>query len=510
MRVSPTIKLTAGVSGARRALGLLTYKPVMTTVSIVRPNAPRNVNATTRWARVGLGRSGWTVAAGFASGGDELTAGPLRVLVRLLFSRDHARRDHTLNALHSAFGLLALTAIAWLLSENRRAVSWRVAAVGIAFQLVVALLLLKLPPVRTLFGKLNDAFLALQSASETGTGFVFGYLGGAPLPFETVPGTSSLVLAFRALPLVIVVSALTSLLTYWRILPAIVRAFSFVLERAFGIGGAVGLSTAANIFVGMVEAPLFIRSYLLNLSRGELFMVMCTGMASIAGTVLFLYVTILGSVIDDAAGQLLTASIMSAPASIMIAWLMVPLEGSGTTGTLDGGDALPTSSMDAIAQGTERGLALLLNILAMLIVLVALVALANSLLGLLPDVAGRALTLERMLGWIMAPVVWLIGVPWSEAPAAGSLMGIKTVLNELLAYLQLAEMAPELSERTRLIMTYALCGMANFGSVGIMVGGLTAMAPDRRREIVELGMKSVVGGTLATLSTGAVVGIIMP
>jgi CNT family concentrative nucleoside transporter len=461
------------------------------------------VNATIRCASVGFGRCVVSAAAGgFLSVGGAVTVGPL---VRLPFSRDHARRDHTLNALHSALGLLALTAIAWLISENRRAVSWRVAAVGIVFQLVVALLLLKLPPARSLFSGLNDAFLALQAASEAGTGFVFGYLGGAPLPFETLPGTSSLVLAFRALPLVIVVSALTSLLTYWRILPVIVRGFSFVFERSFGIGGAVGLSTAANIFVGMVEAPLFIRSYLRELSRGELFMVMCTGMASIAGTVLFLYVTILGSVIEDAAGQLLTASIMSAPASIMIAWLMVPLDDRPTAGTLAPGAEGPTSSMDAIAQGTERGLALLLNILAMLLVLVAL---ANSLLGLLPDVAGLPLTLERVLGWVMAPVVWLIGVPWSEAPAAGSLMGIKTVLNELLAYLRLAELAPDLSDRTRLIMTYALCGMANFGSVGIMVGGLTAMAPERRREIVELGMKSVVGGTLATLSTGAVVGII--
>jgi CNT family concentrative nucleoside transporter len=189
---------------------------------------------------------------------------------------------------------------------------------------------------------------------------------------------------------------------------------------------------------------------------------------------------------------------------------MVPLDNRPTAGSLAPGAEGPTSSMDAIAQGTERGLALLLNILAMLLVLVALVALANSLLGLLPDVAGQPLTLERLLGWVMAPVVWLIGVPWSEAPAAGSLMGIKTVLNELLAYLRLAELAPDLSDRTRLIMTYALCGMANFGSVGIMVGGLTAMAPERRREIVELGMKSVVGGTLATLSTGAVVGIITP
>ena len=414
-----------------------------------------------------------------------------------------------LNALHSALGLLVLTAIAWAISENRRAVSWRVALVGIVMQLAVAWLLLKLPPARALFGALNDAVLALQAASEAGTGFVFGYLGGAPLPFETQPGTSSLVLAFRALPLVVVVSALTALLTYWRILPLVVRGFSLVFVRAFGLGGAVALSTAANVFVGMVEAPLFIRAYLRQLSRAELFMVMCTGMASIAGTVLFLYVTILGDVIDDAAGQLVTASLMSAPASIMMAWLMVPLGAHSTGATLAPGADAPTSAMDAITQGTERGLALLLNIIAMLIVLVALVALANSALGVLPDVRGAPLTLERLLGWIMAPVVWLIGVPWSEAPLAGSLMGIKTVLNELLAYLELAEVGASLSERTRLIMTYALCGMANFGSVGIMIGGLTAMAPERRREIVELGLKSIVGGTLATLSTGAVVGIIM-
>jgi CNT family concentrative nucleoside transporter len=388
-------------------------------------------------------------------------------------------------------------------------VSWRVAVVGILMQLAVAWALLKLPPARALFGALNDAVLALQTASEAGTGFVFGYLGGAPLPFETLPGTSSLVLAFRALPLVIVVSALTALLTYWRILPLIVRAFSFLFERAFGLGGAVALSTAANVFVGMVEAPLFIRAYLRQLSRAELFMVMCTGMASIAGTVLFLYVTILGDVIDDAAGQLVTASLMSAPASIMMAWLMVPLGAHHTGATLETGADAPTSAMDAITQGTERGLKLLLNIIAMLIVLVALVALANSLLGVLPDFRGAPLTLERLLGWVMAPVVWLIGVPWSEAPAAGALMGIKTVLNELLAYLELAEVGGSLSERTRLIMTYALCGMANFGSVGIMIGGLTAMAPERRRDIVELGLKSIVGGTLATLSTGAVVGIIM-
>ncbi|HEX5046580.1 MAG TPA: nucleoside transporter C-terminal domain-containing protein [Gammaproteobacteria bacterium] len=411
--------------------------------------------------------------------------------------------------LHSGFGLAVLVGLAWLLGENRRAVSWRIPVVGVVMQVGIALLLLKLPQSRALFAALNDAVRALQAASEAGTSFVFGYLGGGPLPFEETTLGGSLVLAFRSLPLVIVVSALTSLLTYWRVLPIIVRGLSSVFERTFRVGGAVALSTAANIFLGMVEAPLFIRGYLRQLSRGELFMVMCTGMASIAGTVFFLYVTILGPVIPDAAGQLLTASIMSAPASIMIAWLMVPPEGKPTAGSLSPATLQATSSMDAVTQGTERGLALYLNIVAMLIVLVALVQLANSVLGLLPGVGGAPLTLERMLGWVMAPVVWLMGVPWSEAPLAGSLMGIKTVLNEFLAYLELAKIDMGLSERTRLIMTYALCGMANFGSLGIMIGGLTAMVPERRQEIVALGMKSIVGGTIATCCTGAVVGMII-
>jgi CNT family concentrative nucleoside transporter len=410
--------------------------------------------------------------------------------------------------LQSAAGLLALTLLAWALSENRRAVGWRVPAVGLGMQLAMALLLLKLEPARELFAALNAGVTALQSATEAGTSFVFGYLGGGPLPFEETPAGSSLVFAFRSLPLVIVISALTALLTYWRVLPVVVRAFSLLFQRAFGVGGAVALSTAANIFVGMVEAPLFIRAYLRQLTRAELFMVMCTGMASIAGTVLFLYTAILSSVLDDAVGQLVTASIMSAPAAIMISWLMVPLERGRTSGALAADSFHATSTMDAVTQGTERGLALYLNIVAMLIVLVALVQLANALLGLIPDVAGSPLSLERALGWLMAPVVWLMGIPWDEAPLAGSLMGIKTVLNEFLAYLRLAELDGQLSERSILIMTYALCGMANFGSLGIMIGGLTAMVPERRREIVDLGLKSIVGGTLATLCTGAVVGIV--
>ena len=411
--------------------------------------------------------------------------------------------------LQGAFGLLVLTAIAWLISENRRALRWRLPVAGLGLQFVIALIVLRLPQAQSVFASLNNAVVALQNATEAGTSFVFGYLGGGPLPFEETAVGGSLVLAFRALPLLIVVSALTSLLTYWRILPLIVKGFSLLFERTLGVGGAVSLSAAANIFVGMVEAPLFIRDYLRELDRGELFMVMCVGMATIAGTVLVLYTTILGPVLDGAVGHLITASIISAPAAIMVAWIMVPPGNRSTSAELADLRSQAASSMDAVTQGAERGLALYLNVVAMLIVLLALVHLANAVLGLLPEFAGQALSLERMLGWLMAPVVWLMGIPWSEATVAGSLMGIKTVLNELLAYLSLAELSDgQLSERSVLIMSYALCGMANFGSVGIMIGGFTVMIPERRREVASLGLKSIVGGTIATCCTGAVVGIV--
>jgi CNT family concentrative nucleoside transporter len=407
-------------------------------------------------------------------------------------------------------GLLGLIAVAWLISEDRQSVRWRVPLIGLALQFGIAILMLKLPQSRALFSALNEGVLALQTATAAGTGFVFGYLGGAALPFEQIDGVDSYIFAFSSLPLVIIMSALTALLSYWRVLPLIVNGLSALLERTLGVGGAVALSAAANVFVGMVEAPLLIRNYLLQLSRSELFMVMACGMATIAGTVLVLYTTLLAPVLDDAVGHLLTASIISAPAAIMFAWLMVPLTG-GATQTRRSGITLSgaTSTMDAITRGTERGLALFLNIVAMLIVLVALVQLLNSIIGLLPDVAGAALSLERVLGWMFAPVTWSLGIPWTEAVTAGSLLGIKTALNEFLAYIALAELpAGTLSERSRLIISYALCGMANFGSLGIMIGGFTVLVPERRREVVALGLKSIVAGTLATCSTGAVVGLL--
>ncbi|MFM8989287.1 MAG: NupC/NupG family nucleoside CNT transporter, partial [Alphaproteobacteria bacterium] len=300
-------------------------------------------------------------------------------------------------------------------------------------------------------------------------------------------------------------------LFHWRVLPMVVRAFGRVLERALGVGGAVGTSTAANIFLGMVEAPLFIRPYLAALSRGELFVVMAGGMAGVAGTVMVLYAAILGSAVDGALGHILAASVAGAPAAILFARIMVPDREDRRTGAaLATDEGRAGSAMDAIARGAASGVELLVGIVAMLVALVALVHLANAMLGALPDVAGRPLALERILGAAMAPACWLMGVPWHEAVAAGRLMGIKTVLNEFLAYLELARMQPEaLSPRSRTIMLYALCGFANLGSVGIMIGGISAMCPGRRAEIAGLGMKALVAGTFCTCLLGAIVGAIL-
>ncbi len=412
--------------------------------------------------------------------------------------------------LQSALGVVAIIAFAWLISENRRAVPWRPVIVGLIVTFMLAALLLKVPQVKVAFVWINNAVDAIAAATRAGTSFVFGYIGGAPLPFDAKTPGAGFILAFQALPVVLVMSVLSSLLFYWRIMPPIVRWFSVALERTLDVGGAAGLSTAANIFVGQVEAPLFIRPYLAKLSRSEMFIVMTGGMAGIAGTVFVLYATILANAIPDAAGHIAVCSVLGAPAAIFISLLMVPdPDNKHTGGSLDDVEQPASSTMDAIVKGTGAGLELLLNIVAMLIVFVALVYLVNSILSLLPDILGAPLTMQRMLGWIMAPVCWLMGIPWSQAVTAGSLMGIKTVLNELIAYLQLAALpADALDPRSRLIMLYAMCGFANFGSLGIMIAGLATMCPEKRDEVISLGFKSIVSGTLTTCLLGAIVGVL--
>jgi CNT family concentrative nucleoside transporter len=415
-----------------------------------------------------------------------------------------------MQSLQSAFGVLALLALAWAMSESRRAVAWRRAAAGLAVTVVTAVVLLKVPAVTRAFGAVNDAIGAVAAATRAGTSFVFGYLGGGTLPYDLKLPGAEFVLALQALPIVLVMSVLTTLLFHWRVLPPIVHGFSWALGRTLKVSGAVGLSTAANIFLGMVEAPLFIRPYLARLTRSELFIVMTGGMAGIAGTVLVLYATLIGPLVPDASAHFVIASVLGAPAAILVSLIMVPEQDERPADEPPAElEKVASSSMDAIVRGTAAGLELLLSICAMLIVLVALVHLVNAMLGVLPQLGGAPVTLQRMLGYAMAPVCWLMGIPWSEAVTAGSLMGMKTILNELIAYVELSKLpADALDPRSRLIMLYAMCGFANFGSLGIMIAGLSTMAPERRDDVVSLGLKSMVSGTLATCLMGAIVGVL--
>jgi CNT family concentrative nucleoside transporter len=408
--------------------------------------------------------------------------------------------------LQSAFGLAVLLLIAYLLSENRSAFSWRLVVVGVALQIVIATLFLGVPLARNALLLLNAVADALLHATQAGTSLVFGYIGGADAPFEVAAPQNMVSLAFQALPLTIVMSALAAFLWYWKVLPSIVKGLAVLLQKSMGIGGAVGLGSAANLFLGMIEAPLLIRPYLTKLSRSELFTLFTVGLATVAGTVMVVYATILGPVVPGALGHILVASFISLPAAIVVARVMVP--GEEATPADAHLEIQYTSSMDAITRGTESGLELYLRIVAMLIVMVALIALVNIIIGNVPPIDGEPLTVQRIFGWLFAPIVWLYGIPASEIVSAGSLLGTKTILNEFIAYLNLASLPDDdLSPRSRLIMLYALCGFANLGSVGIMIAGVSNMIPERRQIVIELSLKSLISGTIATGMTGAIVGM---
>ncbi|MHC1789776.1 NupC/NupG family nucleoside CNT transporter [Solidesulfovibrio sp.] len=410
--------------------------------------------------------------------------------------------------LQPLLGLAVILTVAALLSERRGTIPWRMALGGLGLQFALAALMLKAPFLRGVFMALNAVVAAMDEATRAGTAFVFGFVGGGPAPFAVTDPGASFILGFQALPLVIVIAALAALLYYWNILPYLVRALSLVLERTMGIGGVLGIGAGGCIFLGMIEAPLLVRPYLARMTRSELFAMMTTGMSCIAGTMLMLYATVLQGIIPDALGHILTASIIHAPAALLIAGLMLPESDQPTLGR-----SIPKSpasgSMDAVISGTADGLRLFWSIIASLLVFVALVKLANILLGVVPEVAGAPVTLERSLGVVLAPAAWLIGVPWAEAGTAGALLGTKIVLNEFIAFIDMAKLpAGSLSEHTRLILTYAMCSFANLGSVGILLAGMTSLCPERKGEITALGGRALLGGVLASLSTGAVVGIL--
>ncbi len=411
--------------------------------------------------------------------------------------------------IQNILGFFTILLLAYLMSEAKAAVKWKAIGMACLIHFSLVIIFLKMPFFREVFEFLNQVVLALETATTAGTSFVFGYLGGGKPPFEMVSPQFSFVLAFKALPIILVISALSYLLYYYRILPAIVNFFAYLLQKSLHIGGPVGLSAAANAFVGMVEAPLLVRPYLNTLTRGEIFSVMVAGLATISGTVMVLYANILRPTLPSAMGHILTASVLNVLSSLILSMLMVPHQNENVQRHVE----LPQfsdSAMDALVKGTADGVKLLVNVIAMLIVLVAMVNLINQLLQLLPPLFGQPVTLQQILGLLMAPLTFLIGIPVSDIFTTGALMGTKVVLNELIAYVELSQLPDSaLSERSRIIMTYALCGFANIGSLGIMIGGMTAMAPAKREDIISLGMKSVWAGVLATCLTATVVGMVI-
>lgn len=409
----------------------------------------------------------------------------------------------------SAFGLCIFIILCVGFCRTRRAINPILLAKSLLLQIALALLLLKVPGSHYFFEFLNRGIEALQAGTQAGTEFVFGYLGGGDLPFEETTAGGSFILALQVMPLVVVVSVLSALLIYWRILPFIMRCVSWVLERGLSIGGAVGIGVAANAFLGMIESPLIIKPYLEKLRRNELFTVMTAGMATISGTMLAIEASVISNVVPNAIGHLLSASLITLPAVVYVSHLLEPGNGEITDGRVKV-DRGGYSVIDVISSSTQVGLQLFLNIIAMLMVVVALVHIANSVLSLAPNLFGEPISIQRILGLIMAPVTWLLGVPWAEAVQAGQLMGIKTVLTEFLAYIRLGELpADALSDRSRVLMTYALCGFANFTSLGIMITGLVVITPNRRDEIISLGLKSIVAGTIATCTTACIAGALL-
>ncbi len=405
-------------------------------------------------------------------------------------------------------GLPCLILLAWITSADRRRFPVRLVLSGLAAQLVLALLLLKVPLLQDALLVINRLVLVIEAATGEGTAMVFGFLGGADPPYEVTSPANSFVLAFRALPIVIVFAALSALLWHWRVIPVVISALARLLDRSMGLSGPVSMGAAASVFVGMVESPLLVKPHLKTMTSGELFMLMSCGMATVAGTMLGLYAGILGSVIPTSLSHILIASMISAPAALMLAAVMVPPDAMTRGGHIDMASPY-AGSMDALVTGAGEGLRLLANIVGMLILFMALVYLADQVLALLP-VGGEPLTLVGLFGTLLSPLAWLLGIPWEESRLAGELLATKVFINELVAYLQLAALEPDtLSERSRLILTYAMCGFANFGSLGIMIGGMTAMCPERSADILRLAPRSIWSGLLATCMTGCVVGLIL-
>lgn len=410
----------------------------------------------------------------------------------------------------SLVGVVSVIGLCWLLSENRRRFPWKLAFGAVVVQALLVLALFGLPALRSGLQGVGHAVDGLSTSTQAGVAFVFGFLAGTPSqPYALTDPGALFVFAFRVLPVILVVCALAALLWHWRILKWITQGFGVVFEKTMGLRGPPALATAATVFMGQVEGPIFIRSYLPTLSRSELFMLIAVGMACVSGSTMVAYATILKDVLPNAASHVLTASIISAPAGVLLARILVPRmpDDEQAQASDPGADKVYDSSVDALIKGTSDGLSIALNVGATLIVFVALVAMVNGVLGMFPPVGGAPLSVERGLGVVFAPLAWALGVRWADAPTAGSLLGVKLVLTEFTAFIRMGAMpVGVIDERTRVIMTYALCGFANIASVGINVAGYSVLVPERRAEIMGMVWKAMMAGFLATCLTASVVG----
>ena len=408
-------------------------------------------------------------------------------------------------------GFFILLLLGAIFSENVKAIKIRYLVSAVVIQVLLALVLIKVPLVSNFFEYLSYGVMTLKEANDYGTSFVFGYLADkAPnAPFDITNSAGTFIFAFGGLTLIIVMSAISALLWHWRIIPVLVNALSVIFKKPLDVGGPVGLSATANIFLGQVEAPLLVRPYLASMSKNELLILMTVGMSTIAGSVMVIYTTMLSPIYGiGLIGHFLTASLISVPAAIMYANIIIPSE-TKTDFPADNSTKMYSGTMDALTRGTQAGIEIFLNVAAMLIVVMALVFLVNAILGVLPDVLGQPLTMERMFGWLFAPLAWCMGIPWTESQTAGELLGVKTILNEFVAYLYLADTDTyALSERSNLIMLYALCGFANFSSVGILLSGMSAMVPERRKDLIAVSIKALWAALLASCMTGFIVGIL--
>ena len=403
-------------------------------------------------------------------------------------------------------GMALIFAIAWGISENRKAFPCRIVLGAVGLQFAFALLLFGVPIVRNALASANTLVDALEAATAAGTGLIFGEVLGVQENWEAFVGGPGPIFIFQILPLIIVVAALSAILWHWGVLRWVTKGFALVFERLMGISGAASLGVSANVFMGMTEAPVLIKPYLKAMSRSEIFIIMVSGFATIAGSVLIVYVGLLGNTFADPLAQLFSASILACPAAVALALVIVP-ETTARAARAQEPDFGYKSTMDAFATGATDGLQILLNVATMLIAALALLHLVNLGLGALPDLNGEAISIQRILGWVFAPIMYFIGVPWEEAARSGSLMGIKTVLTEFVAFLDLANIPEgEMTARTRMITAHAINGFANFGSMGILIGGLTIIEPARRDTFLSLAWKTLIAGSLATCLSGAVVG----